>query len=140
MSIYGFPKSERLCSLKTIQELFNPPKGKKTTSVFLFPFKIVALYENQPTVESITKTETGALIYPKILISVPKKNFKHAVQRNQIKRQIREIYRTTKHEVFHSTPTGNLPSSIAFIFIAKELQPFELMKKKLQKSLKQLLK
>ncbi len=40
----------------------------------------------------------------KILISVPKKKIKKAVDRNYIKRIIREIYRTTNNNILSSIP------------------------------------
>lgn len=144
MSKNSFPKSEKLCSTKTIKELFNPPKGKKSSVVFLFPFKIVALYgeilQTNLQDSTIANPTNPARVFPQILLSVPKKSFKHSVDRNRIKRQIREIYRTSKVDIIEKANPKELPYAVAFIFVAKELQDFEFMKKRLQKAFLQLLR
>jgi ribonuclease P protein component len=78
-----FSKSERLCSKVLIDRLFE--KGKSFNS---FPFRITLL----------EIAESSAPI--KIVISVPKRNFKKAVDRNKLKRQIREIYRKEKQKTY----------------------------------------
>lgn len=141
MSKNNFPKSEKLCSTKTIEELFNPPKGKKSSVVFLFPFKIVALYsENLQNTLQYPSAVSSVRVFPQILLSVPKKSFKQAVDRNRIKRQIREIYRTSKVDMIEKANPKELPYAVSFIFVAKELQDFEFMKKRLQKAFLQLLR
>ena len=54
----------------------------------------------------------------RILISVPKRNFKRAVKRNLLKRRIRESYRLQKDLL----PAG---VDIAFVYISREVLPFE---------------
>ena len=68
-----FKKSERLCAQKQIDELFL--KGE---TFFVYPLKLYAMPDEQK----------------QILISVPKRMQKKAVDRNLIKRRIRESYRT----------------------------------------------
>lgn len=53
-----------------------------------------------------------------VLISAPVKNFKNAVDRNTIKRRIREGYRQHKQ-----TLTTSRPWCLAYIYIAKEILP-----------------
>lgn len=76
-----FPKSEKLCSKIVIGSLFQG--GKKVKK-----FPMVLLYANQTDFEQ-----------HKIAFSVPKRNFKKAVDRNRIKRQLREIYRLNKYRI-----------------------------------------
>ena len=71
-------KRERLCSRKSMETLFAP--GHQSLSAF--PLRAVFL----PTEESGVR----------IMVSVSKRNFKRAVRRNRIKRQIREAYRLNK--------------------------------------------
>ena len=52
-----------------------------------------------------------------LAISVPKKRFKHAVDRNRVKRQIRESYRKHKTVVTDSVPEGK-QLLIAFIWLS----------------------
>jgi len=99
MGKFSFPKEERLTGEKNIKELFN-----KGSSFFLFPFKIVAM--GQP-VEGTSINQ--------VVISVSKKNFPRAVDRNLLKRRIREAYRLSKPQF-----TPAFPLRIAFIYTHKE--------------------
>ncbi len=74
----NFPKSEKLKSAKTIENLFL--EGKTHSK---FPIKIFFLPK-----ENIESNLAG--------FAVPKRNFKSAVDRNRVKRQLREAYRLNK--------------------------------------------
>jgi len=78
---YTYPKSEKLKSKKTIDLLFS--KGK---SVSKYPLRLVYVALEE---EIDAKTTVG--------VSVSKKHFKHAVDRNYYKRILREAYRLNKH-------------------------------------------
>lgn len=78
---FTYPKSEKLKSKKTIDLLFS--KGK---SVSKFPLRLVYVALEE---ENDAKTTVG--------VSVSKKHFKHAVDRNYYKRILREAYRLNKH-------------------------------------------
>ena len=109
-----FPKSEKLCSKKDMEELF-----KKGSSHFLYPFKLVFLIK-----------KTNQCVLPQVLITVPKKTFKKAVDRNRIKRQIREAYRLSKDQIFCELNPEKIPCYIAIIYIGKDkLQYNELQNK-----------
>lgn len=110
-----FPKKERLCNVKDIEELFS-----KGSSNFLYPFKIVYLH--------CEKSQN----FPQVLFSVPKKNFKKAVDRNRIKRQMKEVYRKNKTLIFFNTP-GNfsVPCFLGIIYVGKEHMDYKLMESKL---------
>ena len=53
-----------------------------------------------------------------ILISVPKRRFHHAVDRNRMKRQVREAYRLNKSVLWHSLEDKSYSLAIAFVCIA----------------------
>ena len=59
-----------------------------------------------------------------ILVSVPKRNFKTAVARNLLKRQIREAYRLQKQELYTKVDKLDLHISLMVSYIAKEALPF----------------
>ena len=109
-----FPKQERLSSQKIIEELFS-----KGSSNYLYPFRIIILGRNEEN--------TGL---PQILITVPKKNFKKAVDRNRIRRQIREAYRKNKSSIF-SEKNAIMPLYMAIIYAAKEKIDYKELEKKL---------
>jgi ribonuclease P protein component len=112
MGKFTFRKEEKLKSEKNIQELFT-----RGSSFYLFPFKVLVLPSPDPRAR-----------FHQVLISVSKRNFKRAVDRNLIKRRFREAYRLQKEA---------LPLSprliIGFIYTHKEiLQAEEIAKKTLQ--------
>ena len=123
-----FTKSERLCSKKILGELFT--KGSTAVGTFyLFPFRL--LYLNEP------ETTAGAL--PAIVITVPKRQFKRAVDRNLIRRRVREAYRLNKPLLF--PPEGRtrpLPSHLALLYTAKQIISFEEIEKGMKLALRKL--
>ncbi len=115
MKTYSLSKQERLKSRKEIGELLL--KGKST---FGFPFKAVySVYRDDKLVE----TEGCAV---RIMVSVPKRNFKRAVMRNLLKRRIREAYRTNKQLV---TLEVGSHLNILFVYVAKTELPYRAIEK-----------
>lgn len=99
-----FPSEEKLKSKILIDRLFA--EGK---SINKFPVKLVYIpIEN----EEILTHKTG--------VSVPKRNFKKAVDRNYFKRLMREAFRKNKYLV-----DNNLPKKFAFMFIYTSQKRFE---------------
>ena len=115
-----FPKTERLKSKKKIQELFSG-----SSSFFLYPIRTLFLYPdiNVPKEEPISRTyHSGIIHFPEILISIPKRNSKKAVDRNRLKRQIKEAYRLNKTLLSESK---KMPSQIVFIYISKKKESYK---------------
>jgi ribonuclease P protein component len=112
MGMNRFPKSERLYKKKSIQELFQ-----KGSSFYLYPFKVYTL--------------TGDAPASQMLVSVSKRNFKKAVDRNAIKRRVREAFRLSKVNL----PPGST-FQIAYIYTAKEILEVVELRKKIQESFK----
>ena len=107
-----FKKAERLSKKKHIQELFD-----KGSSFYSYPFKTFFL----PSKELNPKPE-----FHQVLISVPKRYFKKAVDRNLLKRRIREAYRLNKSILGDSDKL-----LIAYIYISKEILAYAEIEKKL---------
>lgn len=132
-----FKKSERLCSKKTIGQLFQ--KGSATTRTFyLFPFRL--LYRNDPDRETPAGgSPAGDPLLPAILISVSSRNFKKAVDRNLIRRRVREAYRKNKALLFGTPEKPKLPPAyIVFLYTAREKISFEEIEKSMKLALARL--
>ena len=111
----SFKKEERLCNIKLIEKLYH------TGSSFLvYPFRIIWL-----------SSETNSEFPVQVLISVPKKKFKHAVDRNLLKRRIREIYRLHKSEdLFPFLNERSEKIVLAINYIGNEIAEYASMEKK----------
>ena len=81
--------------------------------------------------------EVAPSVLPAILISVSKKNFKRAVDRNLIRRRIREAYRLNKSLIF-SKSVRPLPAYVAFLYTAKTILSFEEIEKGTKLALRKL--
>ena len=82
------------------------------------------------------KTETPMSVPFKLLISVPKKNFKKAVDRNYLKRCIREIVRKNKEII--SSENKDITHSIAILYSFKTKLPFNELEVGLLKAFKKI--
>lgn len=102
-----FKKSERLCSRLLIDRLFQ----SDSNSVSAYPIRAVFL--------PVDRTEQQGV---SILISVPKKRFHDAVDRNRVKRQIRESYRKHKHALTSQMQAADRGLLIAFIYVSDKIE------------------
>lgn len=110
---HTFPKSSRLCGRKAIESLF----GGGSRSFAAYPLR--AIYK--PTVDNT-----------QVMFSVSKRHFKHAVDRNRAKRQLREAWRLHR-DILSVGPDALFPPlHIAFLWMANEPQPSELIHRKVK--------
>lgn len=72
-------------------------------------------------------------------VTVSKKHFKRAVERNRIKRLTREAYRLSKQELQQKLEDSGKQLLLFFIFTGKELPDFLLVKEKVQVILRKLM-
>ena len=74
--------------------------------------------------------------YPaQVAISVPSRNFKRAVDRNLIKRRIREGYRTNKQELYKYLSENNLHLISVILYLPKTIYSFQ----QIENSIKEIL-
>ena len=59
-----------------------------------------------------------------VAFSVPKRQFKRAVDRNRLKRLLRESYRLQKSELYEILNQNNTRIALSMIYIAKEELPY----------------
>jgi ribonuclease P protein component len=120
--VQTFKKEERISIQKEIDLLFTTG-----TSFLSYPLRIVYV-KKRPLSGSNAA----------VLISVPKKRFKRAVNRNRIKRLIRETYRLNKNpflEFLKEKDTGVL---IAFLYIGSEISGYKEMESAMIRALKRI--
>lgn len=98
----ALPKSERLCGLKAVGELFQTGKS---ASAGCLRCKYLLREDGEAS---------------RIVVSVPKRSFKRAVKRNLLKRRIRESYRRQKALLGPGV-------DILFIYTAAEVLPYEVI-------------
>lgn len=110
---YTFSEEERLKKKNLITELFTSGK-----SASVFPLKMIYLeYDHH----SPFKIQAG--------VSVSKRNFKKAVDRNRIKRLMREAYRKNKNLIYDNEDTKK--HIIMFIYQAKNEVSYEVLEDKM---------
>lgn len=66
-------------------------------------------------------------------VSVSSRNFKKAVDRNKIKRQLREVYRLQKQPLFKTLQEKNVQLVLFFIYTGKDLPAYEDLFLKIEK-------
>jgi ribonuclease P protein component len=120
MNKFTFPKALKLKSEKAITELFEKGQSLSMTPLrVLWGFNINSSSPN-----------------PKAGFSTSKKNFKSAVDRNLLKRRMREAYRLNKEILFVNS--GELPAGleIMFLYTSKEILPYRVIETSMVKLLK----
>lgn len=116
---FGFSKKYKLTGRKNIEELFSEGSSFRF-SVFQVRFLEANVLKDPD-------------MYHRVLISVPKRTFKKAVDRNLIKRRIREAYRLNQHCLPRQRTLH-----IGLIYISKHIESFQLIESQLVQALHRL--
>jgi ribonuclease P protein component len=106
----SFTKGERLCGIKAVSELFS---GGRTLN--LPPLRII--YRVLPADETHMPV--------RVMISVPKRHFRRAVDRNLIRRRIREAWRKNKMPLKEMISGTGKRIELAIIYIDTVIIPFD---------------
>lgn len=107
------PETTKLCSLTTIDALFASGR-----SALAYPLRIIYTPTDKPESQ--------------FLISVPKKRLRHAVDRVQMRRRIREAYRLNRNLL------GNAKFNIAFVYVANSLTDYHRVEAAMKRLLTQI--
>lgn len=117
-----FSKDERLTRKHLIDLLF-----KDGTSFFMHPFRVTWLVHEIPSSKPA-----------QLLIAVPKQNFRKAVDRNRVKRLIREGYRKNKHILYDFLAERGITLIIGITYTAKEIVQYQVIHEKINLLLQRL--
>lgn len=120
---YQFGKNEKLKSRRQIEQLFK--EGKSFSS---FPFRVVYIFVN----DEAATLQAG--------FSVSARYFKKAVDRNRIKRLMKEGYRLQKNTLYNTVVASAKKLNVFFIYTGNELPEYELIFEKMGASVKRLQK
>ena len=107
-----FPKEERLSNKKLFERLFAGGK-----SFYIHPFRIIWIADNE--------APAGV----SVAFAVPKKIFKRAVDRNKVRRRIKEAYRLNKDGLRVSVKGINRKVSFIFIYQDSTILEYEIISK-----------
>lgn len=114
MKTHPFPAAARLKGQKAVDNLFlNRSRGG--CSCLCYPLR--AVWIDRATVDARSTAATSTLT--RLLISVPKKKLRHAVDRTTARRRIREAWRLA--DAFRNT--GN--RDVAIIYVADKLKNYD---------------
>ena len=106
---YTFSKSEKLCSRKIIAGLHE-----SGFFVSKFPLRINYAYTDLPV----------SSVQVQVMVTVSKRKFKRAVDRNRIKRILREVYRYRKHPLITLLEQHQQQLAIGIIYTGNHLPEF----------------
>ena len=120
LSPLGLSKAERIHSRLVVESLFS----SRNSSIAGYPLRIVW-----------TIDESDVASPASILVSVPKKRMHHAVDRNRMKRMVREAYRLNKQILLSRLEGSGRHVDIAFICIADNVPTSSQVSKSVVKAL-----
>ena len=123
-SRHTFRKEERLSGKKKVDELFS-----SGSSFYLPPLKVIAVSTERSDEPSVPV---------QVLITVSSKNVPRAVDRNRIKRRIREAYRLNKYLLYDELKKLNKKLLLGFVYTSKKIEPFPLIQEKVIASLQKI--
>ncbi len=123
---YTLSKKERLTSRKAIGHLFE-----KGLSFSLFPFRVTYIVHPIPDAKDATLLLQAGF-------SVGKKYFKKAVDRNRIKRLMKEAYRLQKNNLHQSVMQQPIQLQFFLMYTGNELPEYDLVTQKMTAILKRL--
>ncbi|HEX3024706.1 MAG TPA: ribonuclease P protein component [Chitinophagaceae bacterium] len=122
--LFSYQRKEKLKSRKLMDQLFTGGK-----SVSAFPVKAM-----------FNETDVAIDFPVKAGVGVSSRNFKKAVDRNRIKRLLREAYRLNKQPLLDFAIANDKKIAVFFLFVDKTLPDFETLQNKMPVLIDKLIK
>lgn len=122
MASFTLKKQDRLKSRKLIEQLFSSGQ-----SAFVYPIKLMYM--------PISELDSPL----KMAVTVPKRQFKHAVDRNHLKRKIREAYRINRTPLQDKLTSSSNHLILMFIYVGKGVEEYAVIEKAVKKLLLKML-
>lgn len=116
---FTFQKEERLCSRRLIDQLYS--EGHR---LMAFPFSVQWM-----AVEDFTHGRC------QVMIVAPKRKFKHAVDRNHVRRLTRECYRLRKDRLYRFLSEQGIGIVFSMVYVHNEIMPYDQLGHKMDKLL-----
>lgn len=116
-------KAEKLCSQKIISGLFQPG-----FFISKYPFRV-----------NVLRTTLPVNVPAQVLFVVSRKKFSKAVDRNRIKRVMRELYRLQKKLLFESLIQSKTQVAVAFIYTGNTLPDYKTLEPLFRKVIQKLI-
>ena len=118
---FTFRKEEHLCSRRLIDQLYA--EGHR---LMAFPY----------SVQWMIVPDVSANLAPcQVMIVAPKRKFKHAVDRNRVRRLTRECYRHRKETLYNFLQEQGLSIVFSMVYVHNEIMPYEQLEHKMDKML-----
>lgn len=115
-------KSEKLCSRTAVETLFAQGKSLKA-----YPLR--AVY--------VAKPATGRPAPAQFLITIPKKRFRHAVDRVLLRRRVREAFRLHRRQMLYpALIESKMEVDVAFIYMSNDKADYRQVEERMQWLLK----
>ena len=126
MTDFSFKRAERLKSHTVIASLFE----KRGEAIGKYPLLLVW-----------KEMEERKSDFPvQFALSVSKRKFKRAVDRNHLRRRVRESYRLNKHTLYEGLGEESKQFAFMFIYTGKEMFEYADIEKSMQKIIQRFLK
>lgn len=125
MKAFGYHKKEKLKSRTELQAIFTTGK-----SFSVFPIKV--FFIEKDTMDTTVPVSAG--------VGVSSRHFKKAVDRNRIKRLLREAYRLEKQPLLQTITVQSKTVSVFFLYLDKELPDYVLIREKMKEGIEKLIK
>ena len=114
-SRHTFSKDERLRSRKLIEMIIG-----KGSTINVQPFRL-----------NWVSTPIETRFPAQVAIAVPKRYFKRAVDRNRIKRLIREVYRKNKSGIYSLLESKEMQCALLFVYNGRKVPEYDEVEKKI---------